>query len=466
ALEVSCGTSWEVSIASTGANSGINWTLTDDALVFAVRSTYMAYTYGAEGVGGKVEIYMPQQGGNAARLFDLDGWNAYAQAKNDAGEYVRDLPTFYCERPLTGNVDQYPTINMGYYPFNAGDRFHGTPAFRMVGSDFYIDHHGSGLSGEMSISSGTFAGVSGSVGATFQFEAEGSGMAASVEGALGATFTHEFSTSRSISMGFQTSSVHEKLDGSTYKNMDYHFMLRPRLYGLTVTHAPDSDFSRMLARRLSFRLQGAAVKGATRALHVTGNETNLVRSGSGGQLVFAPTGQPLNVILGANAIQAVWDSNVLVFDFVVPEKGVSYGRGVPIMPLVETFVANGVVVPTPTQPSHDLWASLKGLTLPNPTTLVYVGPGTGPQAEAWKEQLGKLNTLVYCGPKPGEITASMGPVACEPRPNDFVVIRPPEVERLTVNPSLFKPSSPRAKPRNGPWLGLPLMPAEVVLKAR
>ncbi|MEN6547909.1 MAG: hypothetical protein ABFE07_17875, partial [Armatimonadia bacterium] len=379
-LESSCGTSWEVNISSTGSNGGSNYTLTDDVLVFAVRSNYIAYTYQAPGVAGVVEIYIPVDGSHTARLFDLEGWNAYAQAKDDAGEYMRDLPTFHCERPLTGNVDQYPTMAKGYYPVNAGDRFRGSPVFHMVGNQFYIDHHGSGLSGDMTITSEAFTSGSKSVGATLQFEGQYGPATASVEGALGATFTHEFSTSRSISMGFQTCSVHEKLDGTTYKNMDYHLVMQPRLYGLSITHAPDADFSRMLARRLSFQLQGAAVKGATRVVHVTGTETNLVRAGSGGQLLFAPTGQPLAQILSANGVTAVWDSNILVFDFVVPEKGVSYGRGVPIMPLVETFVANGVVVPAPTQPSHDLWASLKGLTLPNPTTLVYVGPGTGAQA--------------------------------------------------------------------------------------
>lgn len=465
AMEASCGTSWEVNVSSTGAISGFNYTLTDDVLVFAIRSSYTAYNYTAPGVPGTVLIYVPQEGGNTARLFDLDGWNAYAQAKDDAGEYMRDLPTFYCERPLTGNVDQYPTLAKGYYPVNAGDRFHGTPMFRMVGNQFYIDHHGSGLSGDMTITSGTFTGGSASVGATLQFEGQYGPGTASVEGALGATFTHEFSESRSISMGFQTSSVHEKLDGSTHKNVDYHLTVQPRLYGLSITHAADADFSRMLARRLAFRLQGAAVKGATRAVHVSGNESNLVRTGSGGQPVFAPTGQPLAAILSANGIASVWDSNILVFDFVVPEKGVSYGRGVPIMPLVQTFVANGVVVPTPTQPSHDLWASLQGLTLPNPTTLVYVGPGTGAQAEEWKKQLGTINDLVYCGPKPGEITASMGTVRCDPQPNEFVVVRPPRAQMLTVNPQLFNPSNPRAKPRNGPWLGLPLMSADLEREA-
>ncbi len=465
ALEASCGTSWEVAISSTGTNGGINWLLTDDVLVFAVRSSYTAYTYSAPGVPGKVELYMPQDGSHTARLFDLAGWNAYATAKNDAGEYLRDLPTFYSERPLTGNVDQYPSLTKGYYPVNAGDRFRGTPTFRMVGSKFYIDHHGSGLSGGMTISSGTFASSSASIGATLQFEGQSGVATASVEAALGATFTHEFSTSRSINMNFKTSSVHEKLDGSTSKNMDYHFTLQPRLYSLAINRSADADFSRMLARRLSFRLQGAAIKGATRATHITGNETNLVKAGANGQLLFAPTGQPLATILSANGVQNVWDSNVLVFDFVVPEKGVSYGRGVPIMPLVQTLVANGVLVPTPTQPNHDLWASLQGLTLPNPTSLVYVGPGSGSNAqiEAWKQQLAKLNTLVYCGPKPGNLTGgNREPLtAFNPSLNDWVLMQPPKTSMVMVNPQLFNPKSRPTKASNGPWLGLPLIAADV-----
>jgi len=468
AMEASCGTSWEVSLSSTGTLGGVNWLVNEDAMVFAIRSQYTAYQYSAEGVRGKAEIYMPSDETHGVRLFDIKGWNAYAQEKNDAGQYMRDLPTFHCERPLSGNVDQYPTGNRHGYPVSAGDRFRSRPIFRMVGNDSYIDHHGGGLAGGMTVSAAQMAGVGGSVGVTMQFEAEGQGVTASVEGAVGATYTHEFSTSRSVNVEFCAGSIHEKLDGSTVPGIDYHYVARPRLYALSVTHAPDADFSRMLARRLSFKLQGAAVKGVTRAVHVAGSETNLVRADSKGQLVFAPTGQALAVVLAANGIQAVWDSEVPVFDFVVPEKGVSYSKhGVPIMPLAQLFIANGVLVPTPAEPAHGLWADLGRLKLdiPDLSQMVYVGPGSKARLVSLHRQLASINHLVYCGPKPGDVrklpSTRLQTRDFTPQAGDYVAIQRPEGHLVMVNPALLNPEKPTARPRPGPWLSLPLMPAQL-----
>ncbi len=365
--EAAAGARRTVTSEVRGGYVGNNWLCAEEAVVFATQTLYDCYEYACVGAPNlTVWINVPVD--VSSRLFSLTDWNSYASEKNDAGELLRNLPVFTATANLSGDVTLYPQRS-GDYRLRATDRFGSDASTLWTGGSLYIDRAAGSLASSHTVTQEAWYSTNRRVGATTEFEAEGTVPGAKITGssslAIGQTFTTELAAGHSIAGEWHTSSVHPKLDGGTGSVFDYHFRMHPRLVALTYFPGPSFDKLAVLAARLN-------------SLYAT-SRTGLEVVQQEGRLYVTGLNKPLSLLADAEA-SAPYCGRVLLLDYVVSDLGKSYARGLEeTLRLAQALVDNQVllpVAPPPTQPPQSsFWVQIpwSGLQLATP---VVAKPGS------------------------------------------------------------------------------------------
>ncbi len=390
--------------AVIGTLSGINWTLSEPAKIFATQSTYDCYQYTADDMAGKavwinVPVYL------TCRIFGLDEWNDYAREINGNKDIVDELPEFdTCTLWYIGNVSNYPLFGEPWCMIRAQGR-KGDGRLIVAGDMSYINREGSCLSGECSVTAEEWTKCAHTIGMDTQFVGEVStpagGMKIGCSKAIHQTYTHELRKGQSFSMNYQTSGVHALLDGGNGAIADYHFQVAPMIFRLILE--PSSKAGKLkaerqkIARSVSRQIARQASSVPKALANKTGMTEKDITVSKNGMMVG---GYPLLDLMYRSDVAPPHTGSILCLQYAVADLGESYGRLSDHMAVLMVAHKSGLMrklATGETDPSAVNAFSPGGptLILPYPPGIQVKGFEPGPyvtrmteQLDAWARQAG------------------------------------------------------------------------------